>query len=231
MKQDQKYIAYYRVSTKKQGESGLGLESQINIVKNYYPNLIDEYIEIKSGKDIKNRPQLQEAIDQCKKLGAILVVAKLDRLARDVEDGRWVLDQLNGNLRICDYPGKPDKMVFTIVLALAERERELISIRTKAAFKAKKIRGDKMGRPQCMTREGAKIGAMTNHIKANQNEANIKAKAVATGLRKEGKSLLEIARELNSNTFVTSTGGKWSATTVYRLLKNKQLNENETVLF
>lgn len=226
MKQDQKYIAYYRVSTKKQGESGLGLESQINIVQNYYPNLINEYVEIKSGKDIKARPKLQEAIEECKRLDAILVVAKLDRLTRDVDDGRWVLEQLNGNLRMCDYPGKPDKMVFTIVLALAERERELIGIRTKAGFKAKRARGEKMGKPQFMTREGARKGAIANCIKATENEANIKAKAYAIGLRKDGLSLSEIAKQLNSKTFVTSKGGKWSPPTVCRLLKPLNINTN-----
>ena len=214
-----KYVAYYRVSTKKQGDSGLGLEAQQQIVSRFYPVIEQEFTEIESAKTITDRPILRQAIEFCKNTGATLVVAKVDRLARDVKDGLTVLDWLPNQIEFCDLPGKPDRFMLTLYFAFAERERELISIRTKAALKALKYRGKNLGSPSKLTQSGRLQGARTQAEKAKTNADNKRAKAHALLLKSQNLPLHKIADELNARQFPTSTGGKWHATTVQRLIQ------------
>lgn len=211
-----RYVAYYRVSTKKQGDSGLGLEAQRNIVRHYYPDLECEFTEVKSGKNVSERPVLQKAMQYCKQTGAILVFAKVDRLSRDTVDGLTVLKQLEGNVRFCDFPGKPDEFVLTMILALAQRERELISIRTKAAKQVLKQRGVKQGHTPNL--HGQKQGAEANRLKALNDESNKRAASMIKILVDQGYNLDKIASRLNEENFLTSRGNHWSKVTVSRII-------------
>jgi DNA invertase Pin-like site-specific DNA recombinase len=181
-----KYVAYYRVSTKKQGDSGLGLEAQQQIVARFYPELEQEFIEVESAKTITDRPILKQAIECCKTNGYTLVVAKVDRLSRDVKDGLTVLDWLPGQIEFCDLPGKPDRFMLTLYFAFAERERELISIRTKAALMALKKQGVALGNPEKFSQSGRVIGARVQAEKARLSPDNERAAAHATLLKKQG---------------------------------------------
>ncbi|MFK7983226.1 MAG: recombinase family protein, partial [Saprospiraceae bacterium] len=135
------YIAYYRVSTEKQKKSGLGLESQKAIIQHFSEidkaTIVKEFTETESGKAIDNRPQLQQAINYCLKNGYTLIVAKLDRLSRDVEHIFQIKKKLGKLFISCDLPNT-DSLTLSIFAGIAQRERELISIRTKLALKAKK---------------------------------------------------------------------------------------------
>ena len=146
-KQTTKYVAYLRVSTQKQGFSGLGLESQREIIQNYLYDItpISEFIEVESGRK-NNRPKLKEALDLCRKTGATLIVAKLDRLARNVS---FLSSLLENDVEIvfCDFP-QANKMVLHILAAISQYEAELIATRTRQALAAKKARGAKLGNPE-----------------------------------------------------------------------------------
>lgn len=136
-----KYIVYYRVSTKGQGESGLGLEAQQSIIHHFIPeeNIAGEYQEVISAKVAPmERPQLAQALKECQEKGYGLAVAKIDRLSRVTEDALAVYSQLGGFLYSADIPMQlgavMDKFTLTIYMAIADRERELIGLRTKAAL-------------------------------------------------------------------------------------------------
>lgn len=138
------FIAYYRVSTKKQGDSGLGLDAQRAAVKNYTNDIYKEYVEVESGKNPK-RPRLLAAIEECKKTGHTLLVAKLDRLARNVHFVSALMES-KVPFRCIDMP-EADNFTIHIFAALAEREAKLISDRTKAALAELKKQGVKLGCP------------------------------------------------------------------------------------
>lgn len=143
-----KYVAYYRVSTQKQGRSGLGLEAQrrdIEIYMNNYADKADEIIaeftDIESGK-VSDRDNLMLAINMCQEVGATLLIAKLDRLSRDVEQIAGFIKRLN--FKIAELPNA-DKFNLHIRAAMSEMELDFISLRTKAALAAKKAQGFKLG--------------------------------------------------------------------------------------
>ncbi len=212
-------IAYFRVSTKQQGESGLGLEAQRAIVCHFVDceSLVSEFVEVGSGKDVDGRPQLQQAIQLCKVEGHNLVVAKIDRLSRKTEDALNIFSQLDGRLISCDIPNL-DKFTLTIFMAIADRERELISIRTKAALAAKKAREAdwQPGTPENLQDAARVAGAATNKRQA------VKAYQTTIGyvklLRERGMSLGKIAERLNGEGHKTRTGKQFHAATVQRML-------------
>ena len=142
-----KYISWRRVSTKKQGNSGLGLEAQKDIIDYFVKAnkgiLVADYSETYTGKDLAGCAELQKAIKQCKESGATLIIAKTDRF-RDVIEALQIYDQMNGNIFFCDLPNS-DKFTLTLFFSLAEREALMVSIRTKAALKAKKERNESFG--------------------------------------------------------------------------------------
>lgn len=215
------WIPYLRVSTKGQEKSGLGLEAQKAIIKHYAAiegvEIVQEYVEAESGKDIENRKTLKQCIDECKKRNAILVVAKLDRLSRDVEHIFNIIKQLGeGNFKSCDLPST-DSLTLSIFAGLAQREREIISIRTKLALQAKKARGEKLGKHENFSAIGRNLGVLANERKARNNSNNIRAKSLIIRCKNEGMSLQAIANELNSNNFKTSTGKNFTKMSVKRL--------------
>ena len=140
MEQLKQYISWRRVSTKKQGASGLGLEAQTDIISYFTKDgeLIADYSETYTGKDLNGCTELHKAISHCKKTGATLVIAKTDRF-RNVKEALQVLDELPNQIMFCDLPHS-DRFTLILFFALAEREALLVSIRTKAALKAKKAR-------------------------------------------------------------------------------------------
>jgi DNA invertase Pin-like site-specific DNA recombinase len=213
-----KVVTYLRVSTKTQK---LGIDSQRSICQHFINSdsheLIKEFSEKKSGKNA-NRPQLLKAIQFCLENDCHLMVAKIDRLARDVEDTFKIMKQLKGKLLSCDIP-QLDTLTLGIFASLAQRERELISIRTKAALKVLKDKGVKLGSPQNMTAEGREKGWATNIAKAKENKNNQRALVVIKELRDKGESYRDIAAKLNDNGFVTSRGNSFKPTTVMRLYK------------
>lgn len=223
----QKYIAYYRVSTARQGESGLGLESQKAIIKYFLRDkeILSEFTEIASGKTAIDRPILQEAIDFCIKNDAQLVVAKADRLSRNVLDALGIYEKLNGRLICCDIPNT-DKFTLTIFFAIAERERELISIRTKSALNAKKERlkltGGKLGNPRI--RDLVQNENRLNKLRLSKNDTSRKNSKhffeLIKLLRKEGRSYKKIADFLNESKYKTSKNCRFYAMSIRRALYN-----------
>lgn len=220
-----KYVAYLRVSTQKQGYSGLGLEAQREIIHNYLHDKIpiSEYVEVESGRK-SNRPKLKEALSQCRKEGAILIVAKLDRLARSVS---FLSSLLESDVEIvfCDFP-QANKMVLHIISAISQYEAELTAARTKAALQAKKARGFKLGNPEHLLdkhEEAIQNSIKTCKAKADSNPNNKRAIALLRTLVKEERTYQEMAEILNREGFVSSHGCSFTKSTVYKLIKRNNL--------
>ena len=222
----QKYIAYYRVSTKQQGESGLGLEAQKTMVKNFLKNddvLICEYEEVESGKN-NNRPQLLKAIEKSKSEGATLLIAKLDRLSRSASFILLLKDS-NVDFKCCDMP-EANSLTIGIMAVLAQEERELISKRTISALQELKSKGIKLGNPKNLTPEAQKMGSEAMRLKALSNENNRKATALIVSLRNAGKTYGKIADDLNTNGFKTSRGYEFTSSQVLVLYDRFLQNQN-----
>lgn len=220
---DERFVAYLRVSTQRQGYSGLGVEAQREIIKNYLRDTkpIFEYVEIESGrKTDKGRPKLKEALSQCRTYGAKLIVAKLDRLARNVSFLSALLDS-DVEIVFCDFP-QANKMVLHILASISQYESELISTRTRQALAAKKARGCKLGNPEhLMNKHKTAIenSNNTNRKKAEDNPNNKRAVAMLRILAEQGMTLTEMTDKLNKEGFVTSKGYQFRVSQVYVLLK------------
>jgi DNA invertase Pin-like site-specific DNA recombinase len=213
-----KFVAYYRVSTAKQGRSGLGLEAQQASVQAYIKDgqIVAEYIEVESGKR-NDRPELAQAIAHTRREGATLIIAKLDRLARSVAF-IFALRDSGVKFLACDMP-EANTLTIGLLAALAQHERELISERTKAALIAKKARGCILGSPQNLTREATEKAAAARSRIAKENTANKRATELALLYRERGLSYKSIAETLNSNGHLARRGGRFHACTIERLLK------------
>ena len=223
----EQYVSYLRVSTQKQGYSGLALEAQKEIIKNFLHDKtpIAEFTEIESGRKT-DRPKLKEALTQCRTTGATLIVAKLDRLARNVS---FLSNLLESDVEIvfCDFP-QANKMVLHILAAISQYEAELTAQRTKAALQAKKARGAKLGNPEHLMNKHKQAIAnsnKTNSEKAKKNPNNKRAVAFLKVMISQGKSLTEMTDILNSEGFVTAQGCKFVPATVRRLIKRNNLDE------
>ena len=227
-KQTTKYVAYLRVSTHKQGFSGLGLEAQKEIIQNHLRDItpIAEYTEVESGrKTDKGRPQLRKALEHCRKEGAILIVAKLDRLARNVSFLSSLLEENDVEIVFCDFP-QANKMVLHILAAISQYEAELIATRTKHALAAKKARGAKLGNPEHLLdkyEEALANSNKTNREKAKANPNNKRAVAFLKILAGQDMTLNQMAETLNKEGFVTSQGFQFTPSTIYKLIKRYNL--------
>ena len=178
------YVAYLRVSTQRQGTSGLGLQAQQEIIRNYlngnFP--IAEFIEVESGRK-SDRPKLHEALELCKKKKATLIVAKMDRLSRNVAFTSQLLDS-GIEIVFCDFP-RANRLVLTIIAAISEYEASLIRQRTKAALQVKKEQGCQLGKPENLMHNLDKAIANsrnTNQEKARNNPNNKRAVAILRSL-------------------------------------------------
>jgi DNA invertase Pin-like site-specific DNA recombinase len=212
------YIAYYRVSTTKQGASGLGLEAQRASVRAFAHSddaIIAEYTEVESGKR-DSREQLQAAIAGAKQHGATLIIAKLDRLSRNA-GFIFTLRDSGVNFVCADMPDA-NTLTIGIFATLAQHERELISQRTKAALAVKKAQGFRLGSPHNLQSAARVKSAAVRKQQAQSKQSNRIAKHFAVKLRAEGKSLRAIAQELNDSGLRSSLGGTFYASTVQHLL-------------
>lgn len=202
----EKYIAYYRVSTQKQGNSGLGIEAQKTSVLRFVAisdELVAEFADVESGKK-NERPNLMQAIEKCKKEGATLLIAKLDRLSRNAS---FILTLRDSQVKFkcCDMPDA-NSVTIGIMAILAQDERERTSQRTKDALAELKRRGKKLGSPQNLNYEARQKGLGVRKMNAVENENNIKASAMINALRSQGKSFYFITKELNRLGFKTRRG-------------------------
>ena len=214
-----KYIAYYRVSTKRQGESQLGLKAQKQSVEKFIsPELIDkEFIEVETGTNKKYRPVLNDAIELCKKYSATLIIAKLDRLARNVAFVSSLMDS-KVKFKAVDMP-EANELTIHIMSAIAQHEAKVISSRIKDAL----AQSDKqLGNPQNLTLEARIKGLESIKSKANNNPHNKRALAFVNSLNYKEMKLRQIAGQLNSNGFKTSTGKDFGTTQVIRILSKLQ---------
>jgi DNA invertase Pin-like site-specific DNA recombinase len=205
-----KFIAYYRVSTDRQGSSGLGLEAQRAAVSKYIGEnvlLEAEFTEIESGKS-KTRPELMKALAECKRKKAILIIAKLDRLSRNLHFISGLMES-GVEFIACDVPSA-NRMMLQILAVFAEHEREMISKRTKEALAAAKARGTRLGNPNPYA--ASLIGRMI--VKEEAGNFAISIKPIVEPLRSQGLSLGQIAKELNSRGLKTARGGSWHPSTV-----------------
>ena len=218
------YIAYLRVSTQKQGQSGLGLEGQQESVKRFLrqgDTIVASFVEVESGRNC-DRPQLTAAMAACRRHGARLLIAKLDRLARDVA---FIATLMKSDVKFtaCDMPDA-DPFRLHIEAAIAEEEARKISARTKAALAAAKARGIALG--GFRGRHLTAMERVKGSIKANAARAsNARARALSfmpliEEVRAAGANTMSaIARALNARGVRTALGGEWQAVQVQRLLR------------
>jgi DNA invertase Pin-like site-specific DNA recombinase len=211
-----KFVAYYRVSTQQQGRSGLGLDAQKRAVSGYLgeraSGLIGEFVEVETGKGanaLDRRPQLREALVLCKKRGGVLVIAKLDRLARNVH---FVTGLIESGVEFVatDMPFA-NKTMIQIHAVMAEHERDQIAARTKAALAAAKARGVKLGQTW---RENFRV-------KARQTAAGDfaeKLRGQVQGFKLRGLTRREMVEELNALGIPAPRGGRWGLCAVQRLV-------------
>ena len=218
-----KYIGYARVSTVKQGRSGLGLESQEGAIGSYVASVGGEleqlYVEVESGKK-DDRPELREAIQHAQLIGARLVIHKLDRLSRDL--GFITTLQKNSvDFVVVDLPGA-DRFTVQLFGALAEKERSMISDRTKQALAAAKARGIVLGnaKGEGFTAEIQQAGAVAASAARKEKADTLAArvKPMIERLQAEGKSLRGIAEALNGKGIKTPRGKEWTAQAVKNAL-------------
>ncbi len=216
-----KFIAYYRVSTDRQGKSGLGLDAQRKAVADYLNGgaweLVEEHTEVESGKR-NDRPELAKAIAACRKNKATLVIAKLDRLARNVAFVSSLMEAGVDFLAV-DMP-TASRLTVHILAAVAEHEREMISARTKAALAAAKARGRKLGwaidgRSKDQL-EAARKGASVRRSRAGVQADNVLP--IIRQIEASGAATLQqVADALNARGVPTARGGSWYPATVARI--------------
>jgi DNA invertase Pin-like site-specific DNA recombinase len=212
------YIAYYRVSTQKQGRSGLGLEAQQEAVRTFLNggnwSLASEIVEVESGKR-SDRPKLAEALRLCRLHGATLIIAKLDRLARNVAFVSAIMES-GVEFVAADFP-QANRLTIHILAAVAEHEAKAISDRTKAALAAAKARGTKLGGYRGVKVDSA-AGRAARAAKASDRAADLAP--ILADLRSAGvTSLAAIAKALTEKGIPTAKGGtEWQAVQVKRVM-------------
>jgi DNA invertase Pin-like site-specific DNA recombinase len=213
-----KFIAYYRVSTQKQGQSGLGLEAQQQAVKNYLNGgeweLVGSFTEVETGKGsnaLERRPKLRAALEMCKKMKATLVIAKLDRLARNVHFVSGLIET-GVEFVAADMP-HANKTMIQIHAVMSEHERDQISARTKAALDAAKARGVVLG--------AAGAANLKPNIEARQQAADAfasKLKGNVEGMKARGLTQRQMIAEMNMLGIKTAKGGEWSLIQLQRVI-------------
>lgn len=213
------FVTYLRVSTQAQGNSGLGLEAQraavTTFLKGRAGNLVHEYVEVESGKN-DSRVQLAAAIAHAKRVGAVLLIAKLDRLSRNVSFIFQLKD--SGVQFVCADLPDANTLTVGIFAVIAQNERETIAKRTKDALAAKRERGEKLGTPHNLTGEGRAKGVEAIKANAVNNKANVQARQLSAMLWSSGMSLTKIANYLNISGYLTRRGCSFTPTAVKRLL-------------
>lgn len=214
---DGRFVSYLRVSTDKQGKSGLGLEAQRAAVAGFLNGgawrLVGEMVEVESGK-LVDRPQLNAAMAMCKLTGATLVVAKLDRLSRDAHF-LLGLQKAGVDFVAVDMPNA-NKLTVGIMALVAQQEREAISARTKAALGAAKARGTKLGGWRGGPKVDSAAGRAAATTKADAFAGQVAP--IARQMQAEGMGLRGIAAELTQRGIKTARSGLWTGQAVKNLL-------------
>lgn len=218
-----KLVAYERVSTARQGRSGLGLEAQRKAIDAFAASrearVLGRFTEVESGRK-NDRPELEKALDLARLTGATLVIAKLDRLSRNAA---FLLTLQASGVRFvaCDMPEANDLTVGIMAL-VAEAEREAISRRTKEALAAAKARGVKLGNPNgaAALRRAGKGGApLREAVTANADSFAAELAPVLKALRREGHTTLRaVSEQLDARGIRTRRGGRWHVSNVRNLL-------------
>ncbi len=217
-----KIIAYYRVSTEKQGQSGLGLEGQQAAVDAFANSnggeVLTSYTEIETATGKRERPKLAKAIAHCRREGATLVIAKLDRLARNVFFVSGLMES-GVEFVCCDNP-TANKLTIHILAAVAEDEGRRISERTRAALAAYKARGGMLGasRPECQNLTDEARSKGTQVMREKTLKAHSELLPIIVELRQNGATLQAIADRLNADGHLTVRGKAWTAVAVMRVL-------------
>jgi len=211
-----KYVPYFRVSTTGQGKSGLGLSAQREIVNRFVKpgdEVLEEFVEVESGKRA-DRPQLAAAIALAKQQGARLLIAKLDRLSRNVS---FIFSLRNSEVDFvaCDIPDA-NTLTVGIMAVLAQHERELIGERTRAALRAKKAQGFQLGTPN-LTPQISALGRQVHQENARNHPANVQAAELVRLYRKDGLTYEIIAERLNKMGFRTRRGHLFKPMSAKRL--------------
>lgn len=220
------FVVYRRVSTKGQGDSGLGLEAQDRDLDLYLENYAGEsevlgtFTDVLSGKDGVVRPEFEKAIELVQKHKATLLVSKLDRISRDVETIARVIKRVN--LKVACMP-HADRFQLHIYAALAEQEREFISIRTKQALAEAKRRGTTLGGLRDATGERNRVRQQS------AKDAAERLRGLLMPMVEQGMSLRAMAEALNRSGQVTATGSKYQATTVKRVIERLELGNIQVV--
>lgn len=218
-----KYVCYYRVSTKAQGRSGLGLGDQQTIVGRYLRDtdeIIAELTEVESGKK-SDRPKLIEAIRICQQQSAKLLIAKLDRLSRNVAFVMTLRDS-GVDFVACDLPDA-NTLTVGMMVTFAQYEAERTSERTRAALSQKKTQGFQLGKPENLTREAIQKGEQIRRANAATHKANVQATQLAALYRTKGMTYAQIAQKLNQTHYQTRRNKSFDGKAVYRLLRRAQL--------
>jgi len=230
-----KFVSYLRVSTERQGRSGLGLEAQRAAVLAFLNggdwSLIAEFVEVESGKR-NDRTKLRDALSLCKVTGAKLVIAKLDRLSRNLAFIATLQDS-GARFVAADMPEANETMI-QFMAVIAQHERKAISTRTKAALAAARARGQKLGHPNLEAlraagagKPGWRVGAEANRDASDKHASDLLP--VLEGIRQEGiSSLSGLAGALNQRGILTARGGRWYATTVRNLLLRPRISSATT---
>jgi DNA invertase Pin-like site-specific DNA recombinase len=218
-----KLVAYLRVSTAKQGHSGLGIAAQQEAIEGYARSIgakvTQTFTEVESGK-LNARPELEKALHLAKVTGAVLVIAKLDRLSRNAA---FLLALRDSGVRFVasDMPDA-NELTVGIMALVAQQEREAISRRTKEALAAAKRRGTKLGNPNgaaAIARAGRGNGAAVEAVKASADAHAARLGPVIEALKDEGVVTLgALAAALNERGMLTPRGGSWHKTSVKNLL-------------
>ena len=213
-----RYVAYFRVSTARQGQSGLGLEAQQAAVQRFLPVdavRVADYVEVESGRK-SARPQLAAALAQAQRESAVLLVAKLDRLARNVAFLATLMES-RVRFQAVDLPAA-DEFTLHILAAVAQKEASAISSRTRDALAAKKARGAVLGTPANLTVAARAKGLAARQANAQANVNNRQAAQLATLLKATGATLRAIADQLNHSGYCTRRGKSFHPMGVQRLL-------------
>lgn len=220
----ERFITYYRVSTQRQGNSGLGLEAQEAAVEAFLSGrdarVLETFTEVESGtrKKRHRRPQLVKAMEMAQSYGATLLVAKLDRLARDAS---FLLSLRDAGINFvaADMP-EANRLTVGILALVAEQEAEAISERTKAALAARKARGFRMGNPKTLIPGDAAQAAKASQAAADKaTKDRARVWPIVARLLDEGVSLRGVARQLNEDGVPSARGGVWTAAQVSRMVQ------------
>ncbi len=220
-----RFVSYLRVSTDRQGRSGLGLEAQRKAVEDFLNGgrwtLVAEFVEVESGKR-DDRPKLAEALALCRIHRATLVIAKLDRLSRDAHFLLGLQKELQqAGLRFvaADMP-EANELTVGIMAVVAQAERKMISTRTKAALAAAKARGKRLGNPGNLRNQDAgRVKGRARRAAMAQDRAKDLAPIIADIQATGASSLRQIAARLDARSIPTARGSRWSAVQVKRVLE------------